>query len=61
MRMRHPAWFRRDLEWLFALLAKGTLRPRIAERISFPEVAEGYRRIESGGLDGKLVLCPDLQ
>jgi NADPH:quinone reductase-like Zn-dependent oxidoreductase len=61
MRMRHPAWFRRDLEWLFALLAKGTIRPRIAERISFAEVAQGYRRIESGGLDGKLVLCPDLQ
>jgi NADPH:quinone reductase-like Zn-dependent oxidoreductase len=60
MRARHPAWFREDLEHLFALLAARTIRPRIAERISFDEVAEAHRRLEAGGLDGKLVLCPDL-
>jgi NADPH:quinone reductase-like Zn-dependent oxidoreductase len=60
MRARHPAWFREDLERLFALLATGTIRPRVAERISFDEVAEAHRRLEAGGLDGKLVLCPDL-
>ena len=60
MRARHPAWFREDLERLFALLASGTIRPRVAERISFDEVAEAHRRLEAGGLDGKLVLCPDL-
>ena len=34
---------------------------RVAERISFDEVAEAHRRLEAGGLQGKLVLCPDLK
>src|SRR5574341_815213 len=60
MRARHPAWFREDLERLFGLLATGAIRPRVAERISFDEVAEAHRRLEAGGLEGKLVLCPEL-
>jgi len=60
MRARHPAWFREDLERLFGLLAAGTIRPRVAARVSFDEVAEAHRRLEAGGLDGKLILCPDL-
>jgi len=60
MRARHPAWFRDDLERLFGLLATGAIGPRVAERISLDEVAEAHRRIEAGGLEGKLVLCPDL-
>src|SRR5262249_914153 len=60
MRARHPAWFRQDLKRLFGLLATRTIRPRVAERISFDEVAEAHRRLETGGLDGKLVLCPNL-
>jgi NADPH:quinone reductase-like Zn-dependent oxidoreductase len=61
MRARHPAWFREDLERLFGLLATRVIRPRVAERISFDEVAEAHRRLEAGGLEGKLVLCPDLR
>jgi NADPH:quinone reductase-like Zn-dependent oxidoreductase len=60
MRARHPAWFREDLEQLFGLLESGAIRPRVAERISFDEVAEAHRRLEAGGLGGKVVLCPDL-
>jgi NADPH:quinone reductase-like Zn-dependent oxidoreductase len=60
MRALHPAWFREDLERLFGLLASGAIRPRVAERLSFDRVAEAHRRLEAGGLDGKLVLCPDL-
>lgn len=60
MRARHPAWFKEDLERLLGLLATGTIRPRVAERISFDGVAEAHRRLEAGGLEGKLVLCPDL-
>jgi NADPH:quinone reductase-like Zn-dependent oxidoreductase len=60
MRARSPAWFQEDLERLFALLATGAIRPRVAERVSFDEVAEAHRRLEEGGLHGKLVLCPDL-
>ena len=60
MRARHPAWFREDLERLFGLLATRAIRPRVADRISLDEVAEAHRRLEAGGLDGKLVLCPEL-
>jgi NADPH:quinone reductase-like Zn-dependent oxidoreductase len=60
MRARHPGWFREDLERLFGLLATRAIRPRVAERISFDEVVEAHRRLEAGGLEGKLVLCPDL-
>ena len=60
MRVQHPTWFQQDLERLFGLLATGAIRPRVAERISFVEVSQAHHRIEAGGLDGKLVLCPDL-
>jgi NADPH:quinone reductase-like Zn-dependent oxidoreductase len=60
MRLRYPGWFREDLKRLFALLASGTIRPRVAERISLDEVAQAHRRLEAGSLEGKLVLCPDL-
>jgi NADPH:quinone reductase len=60
MRALHPAWFTNDLERLFGLLSNGDIQPRIAERISFDGVAEAHRRLEVGGLEGKLVLCPYL-
>jgi NADPH:quinone reductase-like Zn-dependent oxidoreductase len=60
LRALHPSWFREDLERLFDLLAARTIRPRVAARISFDEVVDAHRRLEAGGLDGKLVLCPDL-
>jgi len=60
MRARHPAWFLEDLEWLFGLLATGAIRPRVAERIPFERIADAHRRLEAGGLAGKLVLCPGL-
>jgi NADPH2:quinone reductase len=58
MRARHPAWFKEDLERLFGMLAAGAIRPRVAERVSFERAAEAHRRLEAGGLEGKLVLCP---
>jgi NADPH2:quinone reductase len=61
LRARHPDWFREDLERLFKMLAAGAIRPRVAERISFDEVADAHRRLEGGRLAGKVVLCPDLR
>ena len=58
MRVRHPTWFKEDLQRLFALLATHAIQPRVAERISFDAVADAHRRLEAGGLEGKLVLCP---
>ena len=60
MRARHPAWFQEDLARLLQMLATGVIRPRVAERIPLDAVAEAHRRLEAGGLEGKLVLCPDL-
>lgn len=58
MRSQHPDWFTEDLETLFRMLAAGTIHPRVAERISFEKVADAHRRLEAGGLTGKIVLCP---
>jgi NADPH2:quinone reductase len=43
--------FREDLLRLFGLLQTGSIRPHVAERISFDEVAEAHRRLEAGGLE----------
>jgi NADPH:quinone reductase len=58
MRARHPAWFREDLEKLFGMLATGAIHPRVAERVSFSNIVDAHRRVEAGGLEGKLVLMP---
>ena len=60
MRALHPMRFKNDLERLFELLANGDIQPRVEKRISFDEVVEAHRRLEAGGLEGKLVLCPEL-
>jgi NADPH:quinone reductase-like Zn-dependent oxidoreductase len=60
MRLQHPAWFRQDLEYLLSLLSSGAIHPRVSERIALEDVAEAHWRLEAGGLEGKLVLCPDL-
>jgi len=60
MRARHPRWFKQDLSHLFDLLKRGAIQPRVAERISFDKVADAHRRLEAGGLEGKIVLCPQL-
>ena len=58
MRARHPDWFKQDLSYLFELLREGRIRPSVAERIRFDEVPDAHRRLEAGGLQGKIVLCP---
>jgi NADPH2:quinone reductase len=58
MRARHPDWFKEDLAYLLELLSNGSIKPRVAERISFADVPNAHKRLETGGLEGKLVLCP---
>jgi NADPH:quinone reductase-like Zn-dependent oxidoreductase len=60
MRARRPDWFKQDLACLFELLRRGEIKPRVAERIGFDEVADAHRRLEAGGLEGKIVLCPPI-
>jgi NADPH:quinone reductase-like Zn-dependent oxidoreductase len=58
MRAGHPDWFKQDLGYLFELLHQRRIEPRVAERISFDDVADAHRCLESGGVEGKIVLCP---
>jgi len=58
MRRQHPEWFKQDLAYLLDLLKEGHIKPKVAERISFNQVIDAHRRLEAGGLEGKLVLCP---
>ena len=60
MRAKHPDWFKQDLAHLFGLLRNRAIQPRVAERISFDKVADAHCRLEAGGLEGKIVLCPEL-
>ena len=41
-----------------AHLPDGVIRPCFAERITFDQLVDAQRRIEAGGPQGKLVLCP---
>lgn len=44
------------LEQLAALMAQGKLTPRVALRLPARQAAEGHRRLEQGGLRGRIVL-----
>lgn len=59
LRKQHPDWFTDDLGALLGLLARGEVKPRIAQRLSLDEVAAAHTKLERGGLDGKLVLLPN--
>ena len=58
MRARHSDWFKQDLRILFELLRNGKIKPKVAERIGLAQVEDAHRRLEAGGLEGKLVVCP---
>jgi NADPH:quinone reductase-like Zn-dependent oxidoreductase len=57
-RKSDPAGFREDLEQLFAWHAKRVIEPVVAHRVSLDEVATYHRKIEEGGLSGKVVAIP---
>jgi len=58
LRKKHPEWFADDLAQLLAWLADGSIAPRVQERIDLEDVADAHRRLEAGGLTGKLVIVP---
>jgi NADPH:quinone reductase-like Zn-dependent oxidoreductase len=59
LRKKHPKWFVDDLSQLLGMLKRGEIKPRIAEGITLDRVAEAHVRIETGGLEGKIVLLPN--
>jgi NADPH:quinone reductase-like Zn-dependent oxidoreductase len=58
LRKQHPDWFEQDLTALFELVRNGRIAPVVADIISFFDVAEAHRRIESADVRGKVVLDP---
>ena len=53
-----PASVRRAAPKISAALADGTLRPKIADILPLSAAREAHRCLESGPVDGKLVLVP---
>lgn len=58
LRKQHPDWFQEDLSALFELVRHGRIAPVVADIVSFFDVAEAHRRIESAEVAGKIVLDP---
>ena len=52
----HSAWYRKTLTELLDLLAAGTIKPVVAERIPLVEAARAHGLLERGGHAGKVVL-----
>ena len=50
--------FREDLIGLFEQLRQGAVDPEVAQVVGLDELTEAHRRLEEGGLNGKLVLDP---
>lgn len=57
-RKNNPGHWSDDLSRLFSMLESGTIRPDIAETLALGQVADAHRRLERGGLRGKLILAP---
>lgn len=56
LRKKHPDWFREDLTELFDLLARGKIRPVIAERMRLDDAARAHQLIEQAAVQGRIVL-----
>ena len=56
MRRQHPEWFKEDLAVLFDLLAKGEIKPVVAQAMPFTEARKAHEMIERGEAKGKIVL-----
>jgi NADPH:quinone reductase-like Zn-dependent oxidoreductase len=53
---KNNGWYRETLTELLDLLAAGTIKPVVAERIPLAEAARAHELIERGGYAGKVVL-----
>lgn len=57
-RKAYPEQFAEDLAKLLGCLKEGRIRPVVADRLPLSAAAEVHRRIDKGGLGGKVVLLP---
>jgi NADPH2:quinone reductase len=56
LKRRHPDWFREDLMLLFDLLARGEIKPIVAEALPMEQAALAHERLSSRSVIGKIVL-----
>ena len=56
--LRH-GWYRATLTRLLDLLARGTIRPVVAERLPLAEARRAHELLEAGDIGGKIVLVTD--
>jgi NADPH:quinone reductase-like Zn-dependent oxidoreductase len=58
MKRSHPDWFWEDLRTLFRLHVEGAIDPLVAAALPLVEARKAHEMIESGTVQGKLVLVP---
>jgi NADPH:quinone reductase-like Zn-dependent oxidoreductase len=54
----HPEEFKADMATLFVLLRDGAIHPVVIDRVPLAGAPDVHKRIDSGGLGGKIVLLP---
>ena len=57
-RKTHPEEFKSDMAALFDLLRIGAIKPAVVDRLPLSAAQDVHRRIDAGGLGGKIVLMP---
>jgi NADPH:quinone reductase-like Zn-dependent oxidoreductase len=57
-RRTHPAEFTADMATLFAMLRDGAIHPAVVARLPLSAAGDVHKRIDAGGLGGKIVLLP---
>jgi NADPH:quinone reductase-like Zn-dependent oxidoreductase len=57
-RAAHPDEFKADMAALFELLRSGAIHPVVVDRLPLSAARDVHRRIDAGGLGGKIVLMP---
>jgi NADPH:quinone reductase-like Zn-dependent oxidoreductase len=57
-RSKQPEQFRADMATLFKLLRVGAIHPVVIDRLPLAAAREVHKRIDAGGLGGKIVLQP---
>jgi NADPH:quinone reductase-like Zn-dependent oxidoreductase len=57
-RKAYPAQFAEDMTKLLNCLKEGRIKPAVADRLPLSAAADVHRRIDKGGLGGKVVLLP---
>ena len=56
MRRKHPQWFKDDLISMFNLLKEGKIKPIIGRTLPFTQARQAHDLVESGNVEGKVVL-----